>query len=79
MLQFYYVTQRPEGKRALGIPGRRWEDNIKMAHKDIRCEGVAQDKVQRQVAMDTVINIRTVTGAKQNFPLVSILVNETMT
>jgi hypothetical protein len=24
------LVGRPEGKRPLGIPGRRWEDNIKM-------------------------------------------------
>jgi hypothetical protein len=27
------LTRKPEGKRALGIPGCRWEDNIKMGLK----------------------------------------------
>jgi hypothetical protein len=27
---------RPEGKRPLGIPGRRWEDNIRMDLREIR-------------------------------------------
>jgi hypothetical protein len=27
-----------EQKRPLGIPRRRWEDNIKMDTKEIRCE-----------------------------------------
>ena len=28
---------RPEGKRPLGRPGRRWEDNIKMDLRVVRC------------------------------------------
>jgi len=27
---------KPEGKRLLGRPRRRWEDNIKMDHKEVR-------------------------------------------
>jgi hypothetical protein len=29
------MVRRPEGKRFLGIPRRRWEDNIKMHLKEI--------------------------------------------
>jgi hypothetical protein len=28
---------KPEGKRPLGRPGRRWEDNIKMGVKEVEC------------------------------------------
>jgi hypothetical protein len=42
---------RPEGKRPLGRPRRRWEDNIKMGLREIGIDGanwirVAQDRVQ---------------------------------
>ena len=32
---FEILTGEPIGKRFLGRPRRRWEDNIKMDHKDI--------------------------------------------
>jgi len=32
---------KPEGKRPLGRPRRRWEDNIKMNLQEVTCEGVA--------------------------------------
>jgi hypothetical protein len=28
---------KPEGKRKLGIPRRRWQDNIKMDLQEVRC------------------------------------------
>jgi hypothetical protein len=39
----------PEGKRPLGRPRLRWEDNIKMDLQEVECEGMdwielAQDK-----------------------------------
>ena len=42
---------KPEGKRPLGRPRRRWEDNIKMDVQAVDCEGmdridVAQDRGQ---------------------------------
>jgi hypothetical protein len=42
---------RPEGKRPLGRPRRRWEDNIKLDLREIGIDGVswirlAQDRVQ---------------------------------
>jgi hypothetical protein len=54
---------RPEGKRPLGRPGRRWEDNIKM---DLRETGIyganwirlAQDRVQWRAFVNTVTNLR---------------------
>jgi hypothetical protein len=31
------LVGKPEGKRSLGRPRRRWEDNIKMDLKEVRC------------------------------------------
>jgi hypothetical protein len=31
---------KPEGKRPLGRPARRWEDNIKMDLQELGCGGV---------------------------------------
>jgi len=43
------LAGKPEGKRPLGRPGRRWEDNIKMDLQVVGCESmnwidVAQDR-----------------------------------
>jgi hypothetical protein len=45
------LVGRPEGKRPLGRPRRRWEDNIKRDLREIRIDGanwiqLAQDRVQ---------------------------------
>jgi hypothetical protein len=45
------LVGRPEGKRPLGRPRRRWEDNIKMDLREIGIDEVnwiqlAQDRVQ---------------------------------
>jgi hypothetical protein len=34
------VVGKPEGKRPLGRPTRRWEDNIKMDLREIGCSGM---------------------------------------
>jgi hypothetical protein len=31
---------KPEGKRLLGSPSRRWEDNIKMDLEGMKCGGM---------------------------------------
>jgi hypothetical protein len=54
---------RPEGKRQLGRPKRRWEDNIKMDLGGIGINGanwiqLAQDRVRWRAFVDTVINLR---------------------
>ena len=33
------LVGKPEGKRTLGRPRRRWEDNIKMDLQEVRSEG----------------------------------------
>jgi hypothetical protein len=54
---------RPEGKRPLGRPRRRWEDNIKMDLREIGNDGanwirLAQDRVQWRGFVNTVMNLR---------------------
>jgi hypothetical protein len=57
------LVRRPEGKRPLGRPRRRWEDNIKMDLKEIGIDGanwiqLAQDRVQWRAFVNTVMNLR---------------------
>jgi len=52
-----------EGKRPLGRPRRRWEDNIKMDLQEVRCEGMdwielAQDRDRWGTPVNTTINLR---------------------
>jgi hypothetical protein len=54
---------RPEGKKPLGRPRRRREDNIKMDLREIGIDGVnwirvAQDTVQWRAFVNTVMNLR---------------------
>jgi hypothetical protein len=34
------LVEKPEGKRPLGRPRRRWEDNIKLDLQDVVCGGM---------------------------------------
>ena len=34
------LVGKPEGKRSLGRPRRRWEDNIKMDLREVGCGGM---------------------------------------
>jgi len=34
------LVGKPEGKRTLGRPMRRWEDNIKMDIQEVGCRGM---------------------------------------
>jgi hypothetical protein len=57
------LVGRPEGKRPLGRPRRRWEDNIKMDLREIGIEGenwiqLAQDSVQWRAFVNRVMNLR---------------------
>jgi len=52
-----------EGKRPLGRPIRRWEDNIKMDLEEVGCEGVdwielAQDRDRWRAVVNAVIKLR---------------------
>jgi hypothetical protein len=57
------LVGRPEGKRPLGRPRRRWEDNIKLDLREIRIDEanwilLAQDRVQCRVFVNTVMNLQ---------------------
>jgi hypothetical protein len=57
------LVGRPEGKRPLGRPRRRCEDNIKMDLREIGIDGanwiqLAQDKVPWWAFVNTVMNLR---------------------
>jgi hypothetical protein len=57
------LVGRPEGKRPLGRPRHRWEDNIKLDLWEIGIDGanwiqLAQDRVQWQAFVSTVIDLR---------------------
>ena len=43
------LLEKPEGRRPLGRPRRRWVDNIRMDHQEVGCGyidwiGLAQDR-----------------------------------
>jgi hypothetical protein len=38
------LVRKPEGKRPLGRPRRRWEDNMKMDHQGVGMEGGGLDQ-----------------------------------
>jgi hypothetical protein len=57
------LVGRPEGRRPLGRPGRRWEDNIKMDIREIGFLDVdwihwAQDRDRWRALVNTVMNLR---------------------
>jgi len=54
---------KPGGKRPLGRPRRRWEDNIKMYLQKVECGGmdwidVAQDRDWWRALVNAVMNLR---------------------
>jgi hypothetical protein len=56
------LVGRPEGKRPLGRPRRRWEDNINLDLREIGIDWAnlirpAQDRVQWWAFVDTVMNL----------------------
>jgi hypothetical protein len=57
------LVGRTEGKRPLGRPRRRWEDNIKLDLREIGIDGanwiqLAQNRVQWRPCVNTVMNLR---------------------
>ncbi|KAJ4449870.1 hypothetical protein ANN_01276 [Periplaneta americana] len=57
------LVERPEGKRPLGRPRRRWEDNIKMDLRGVGYDGrdwinLAQDRDQCRAYVRAAINLR---------------------
>jgi hypothetical protein len=63
MSTYRILVGKPEGKRPLRRPGRRWEDNIKMDLREIGWDGIdwidlAQDRDQWRALVNTVMNLR---------------------
>jgi hypothetical protein len=57
------LVGKPEGRRPLERPRRRWEDNIKMDLREVGCAGadwvdLAQDRDRWRAVVYTVMNLR---------------------
>jgi len=57
------LVGKPVGKRALGRPRRRWEDNIKMDLQEVGCGSMewielAQDMDRWRAIVSAVMNLR---------------------
>jgi hypothetical protein len=57
------LVGKPEGKRPLGRPRRRWEDNTRIDLREIGWGGMdwidlAQDRDQWRAHVNTVMNLR---------------------
>jgi hypothetical protein len=60
---YMVLVWKAEGKRPLGRPRYRWEDNIKMDLQEVGCGGmewieVAQDRDRWQAFVNAVINLQ---------------------
>jgi hypothetical protein len=54
---------KPEGKRSLGRPRRKWANNIKMDLRDMGWDGMdwihlAQERDQWRALVNTMMNLR---------------------
>ena len=57
------LVWKPEGKRPLGRPKHKWEDNIKVDLREVGCGGMdwmklAQDRDRWRALVEAVMNIR---------------------
>jgi len=57
------LVGKPEGKRPLGRPRHRWEDNIKMELQEAGCGGMdwielAQDRDRWRALVNVIMNLR---------------------
>jgi hypothetical protein len=58
-----FLVGKPDGKRALGRPRRRWKANIKMDPLEIRLNvvdwiGLAQDRYRWKALVYSVMNLQ---------------------
>jgi len=56
------LVGKPEGRRPMGRPRHRWEDNIKMDLQEVRCGGMkwielAQDRSRSRALVNVVMNL----------------------
>ena len=59
---FWVLVGKPEGKRPLGRPRRRWVDNIRMDLQEVGCGyvdwiGLAQDRDRYRMLVSAVMNL----------------------
>ena len=59
---YRFLVGKPEGKRSMGRPRRRWEDNIRMYLREVGggCGdwmGLAQDRDRWRALVSTVMNL----------------------
>jgi len=57
------LLEKPEGRRPLGRPRRRWVDNIRMDPQEVGCAymdwiGLAQNRERWRKLVSAVINLR---------------------
>jgi hypothetical protein len=57
------LVRKPEGKRPLGRPRRRWEDNIRINLQEVGCGGMdwiglAQDRDSWRAIVNAIMNLR---------------------
>ena len=57
------LVGKPEGKRPLGRPRRRWDDNIKMYLQEVGCGGMdwielAQGRDRWRAHVNAIMNLR---------------------
>jgi hypothetical protein len=57
------LVRKPEGKRSLGRPRRRWGDNIRMDIQEVGCRGMdwidlAQDRDKWRTLLNTIMNLQ---------------------
>ena len=57
------LVEKPEGRRPLGRPRRRWVDNIRMDLQEVVCGnvdwiGLAQDRDRWRTLVSAVMNLR---------------------
>ena len=57
------LVGKPEGKRPLGRPRRRWEDNIRKDLREVSCDpgewiDLAEDRDQLRAYVRAVMNLR---------------------
>ena len=60
---YMVLVGKPEGKRPLGRPRRRWVDNIRMDLQEVGCgymdwTGLAQDRDRWRKLVGAIMNLR---------------------